>query len=84
MSNEIIIYSRSTCPYCVRAKALLEEEGLAYQEIDLNLFPEKRDEMIEKSGGAKTVPQVFINAKHVGGCDDLYAYHKLHGTLIVE
>jgi glutaredoxin 3 len=84
MSNEVIIYSRSTCPFCVKAKALLEQEGVAYQEIDINLFPEKRSEMIEKSNGRTTVPQIFINGKHIGGCDDLFAYHKQHGTLIVK
>jgi glutaredoxin 3 len=84
MDNKAIIYSRSTCPFCVKAKALLEQEGVAYQEIDLNLYPEKRDEMIGKSNGAATVPQVFINGQHIGGCDDLYAYHQQHGTLIIE
>ena len=84
MDNKAIIYSRSTCPFCVKAKALLEQEGVAYQEIDLNLYPEKRDEMIGKSNGAATVPQVFISGQHIGGCDDLYAYHQQHGTLIIE
>ena len=83
MTNKVVIYSKSTCPFCVKAKALLEQEGLAFEEIELNEFPQRRDEMIEKSGGRTTVPQVFINDKHIGGCDDLFAYHQQHGTLVV-
>lgn len=69
---EIIIYSSEHCPYCVRAKKLLESRSVTYTEIRIDLDPEQRDIMIERSG-RRTVPQIFINNLHVGGCDDLYA-----------
>lgn len=73
--KKIVIYTTSVCPYCVRAKALLDRKGFAYEEI--NAEDEKiRDEMIEKSGGMRTVPQIFIGDTHVGGSDDLYALDK--------
>ena len=83
--TEVIIYTKSSgCPYCVRAKQLLERQGLKYQEIMIDKDIQQRDIMIERSGGLKTVPQVFINGVHRGGCDDLYAYHKEHGTLLLN
>jgi len=69
----VTIYSKQTCPYCVRAKQLLERKGAAYEEIRIDLQPQRRAEMIERAGGRSTVPQIFIGATHVGGCDDLYA-----------
>lgn len=69
---EVIIYSGEFCPYCVRAKNLLKNRGAKFTEIMVS-SDELRQEMMEKSGGRKTVPQIFINGKHVGGCDDLYA-----------
>ena len=69
---EILIYTTKTCPYCVKAKMLLQKKQAAYQEIDAS-DDKTRDDMIQKSGGKRTVPQIFINGKHVGGCDDLYA-----------
>ncbi len=73
--KKIVIYTTSICPYCVRAKALLDRKGFTYEEI--NAEDEKiRDEMIEKSGGMRTVPQIFIGDTHVGGSDDLYALDK--------
>lgn len=69
---EIIIYSTQVCPYCVRAKQLLNRKGVAFQEINLTTQPERREEMLTRSNGRKTVPQIFINGQHVGGCDDLY------------
>lgn len=81
--TEVIIYTKSTgCPYCVTAKKLLEREGLAYQEIKIDEDPEKRDEMIQRSGGRRTVPQIFINGEHRGGSDDLQAYFEKHRTLL--
>lgn len=81
--TEVIIYTKSSgCPYCDRAKQLLQRAGLAYTEVEIDHHPEKRAEMIEKSGGLRTVPQIFIDGKHRGGCDDLYAYYKKHGTLL--
>ena len=69
---EIIIYTTDYCPYCVRAKDLLERKGeTEFQEIDVTESDDLRAEMMEKSGGRKTVPQIFINGHHVGGFDDL-------------
>jgi glutaredoxin 3 len=61
------------CPYCVRAKALLTRKGVAFDEIDVSMDPDLRNEMMERAGGRQTVPQIFINGKHVGGCDELVA-----------
>jgi glutaredoxin 3 len=76
--KKIVIYTTRVCPYCVRAKALLDRKGFAYKEI--NAEEKKiRDEMIEKSLGMRTVPQIFIGDTHVGGSDDLYALDKEGG-----
>lgn len=77
---EIIIYSKDYCPYCVRAKNLLLQKKQTFTEIKIDLHPELRGEMISKSNGRTTVPQIFINGQHVGGCDDLYALEH-QGTL---
>jgi glutaredoxin 3 len=71
--KKTIIYSKKICPYCVKAKILLDRKGLKYEEISIENNDELRNEMIEKSGGRMTVPQIFIGDHHVGGCDDLYA-----------
>lgn len=73
MAN-VTIYSRSWCSFCKRAKALLESKGATYDAIDIEEQPEKRDEMIERTGRT-SVPQIFINDQAVGGCDDLFALH---------
>ncbi len=70
--SEIIIYSKEVCPYCVRAKALLQRKGAAFKEIKIT-DEKTKEEMIKKSGGRMTVPQIFIGDRHVGGCDELYA-----------
>jgi glutaredoxin 3 len=68
---EIIIYTTEICPYCVRAKQLLDRKGLDYSEIRVDNNDALRNEMIKLSG-RRTVPQIFINGKSIGGCDDLY------------
>lgn len=70
---QVIIYTKAYCPYCVRAKSLLDDKGVNYQEFKIDEQPELRPEMIEKANGRTTVPQIFIGDKHVGGCDDLLA-----------
>ncbi|MGH1422011.1 MAG: glutaredoxin 3 [Hyphomonas sp.] len=70
---DITIYTRQLCPYCTRAVALLEKKGAAYVEIDAGMDAKKKAEMVERSGGARTFPQIFIGGKHIGGCDDLMA-----------
>ena len=72
MAN-IEIYTWATCPFCKRAKALLEQKGAAYTEHKIDGDDEARDKMAERAGGKRSVPQIFINDEHVGGCDDLYA-----------
>lgn len=67
---KIIIYSSANCPYCVRAKQFFDNKGLAYTEIRVDLDLAKRAEMMQITG-RRTVPQIFINDKHIGGCDDL-------------
>ncbi|RUR21962.1 glutaredoxin 3 [Legionella qingyii] len=69
---EIIMYSTGYCPYCIKARELLQQKHASFTDIRIDLQPELRDEMITKSG-RRTVPQIFINGQHVGGCDDLYA-----------
>ena len=71
--QDIRIYTTPICPYCVRAKALLKKKGAAYTEIDIFSDAKAREDMLRESGGARTVPQIFIGKTHVGGCDDLYA-----------
>ena len=70
---KVEIYSGDYCPYCLRAKALLKQRGIAFIEYDVQRHPERRVEMLQRSRGARTIPQIFINGRHVGGCDDLYA-----------
>lgn len=70
---EVIIYTANYCPYCKRAKQLLEQKGVPFEEIDVTDSDALRAELTEKSGGRKTIPQIFIDGKHIGGCDDLYA-----------
>jgi glutaredoxin 3 len=71
--SSIVIYTTEVCPYCVRAKQLLDHKDVNYQEIRVDLDPKARDEMLARSGGRRTVPQIFINDQHIGGCDDLMA-----------
>ncbi len=71
--TDIVIYTTFLCPYCARAKALLEKKGQNYTEIDVSYDAAKRREMSEKAGGRTSVPQIWINGQHVGGCDDLHA-----------
>lgn len=70
--TDITIYSTPVCPYCVRAKNLLKQKGQQFQEIDVS-DDEARSKMIDRAGGRRTVPQIFIGDKHIGGYDDLAA-----------
>lgn len=71
--SPVEIYTTTICPYCVRAKALLKKKGVVFREINVETDEALRDAMIERTGGRRTVPQIFIGETHVGGCDDLYA-----------
>ncbi|HKT16015.1 MAG TPA: glutaredoxin 3 [Allosphingosinicella sp.] len=70
------IYTKFLCPYCARAKKLLESKSVAYEEFDITLGGEKRTQMIQRAGGRSTVPQIFIGDRHVGGSDDLAALER--------
>ncbi len=72
---EVIVYSTTYCPYCVRAKDLLKRKGAAYKELNAG-DDAVREDMIAKAGGRRTVPQIFINGQHVGGSDELHALDK--------
>ena len=67
------IYTTRFCPYCHAAKALLKRKGVSFSEIDVGRDWERRAEMVQRANGRSTVPQIFIGATHVGGCDDLHA-----------
>ncbi|MBK8629189.1 MAG: glutaredoxin 3 [Sphingomonadales bacterium] len=67
------IYTKFHCPYCSRAKALLQAKGVVFEDYDITMGGEKRTEMLDRVPGRTTVPQIFIGGTHVGGCDDLMA-----------
>ena len=70
---EVELYTTMFCPYCARARALLERKGVTYTDIDILDEPARRGEMIQRAGGRTTVPQIFINGEHIGGSDELVA-----------
>jgi glutaredoxin 3 len=70
--SPVVIYTKSWCPYCNDAKALLRRKGIAFEEIDVDGRPDLQAAMSVKAHGRRTVPQIFIGETHVGGCDDLY------------
>ncbi|HKS93813.1 MAG TPA: glutaredoxin 3 [Gammaproteobacteria bacterium] len=72
----VIVYSTRVCPYCMRAKALLQSKHIAYTEYLVDQEPARRVEMQQKSGGRRSVPQIFIGDRHVGGFDELYALER--------
>ena len=70
---KITIYTTRLCPYCYMAMELLRRKGIGFEEVDVGGRPEAREEMRVRSGGRRTVPQIWVGQTHVGGCDDLYA-----------
>ena len=70
------MYTTPICPYCVRAKSLLKRKGVEVEEVDVLMDMGAREEMQTKTGGARSVPQIFIGDTHVGGCDELYALER--------
>lgn len=76
---KVELYTKAFCPYCYRAKALLDGKGAEYEEIDITMGGPRRAEMVQRAGGRTTVPQVFIDGKHVGGSDDLAALDRRGG-----
>lgn len=69
--SKVEIYTKATCPFCIRAKALLDMKGVEYEEFEISSGGPKREEMIQRANGRTTVPQIFIDDQHVGGCDEL-------------
>ncbi len=69
--NAVKIYTKTHCPYSLRAKALLRTKGVHFEEVDILEYPERTDEMVSAAGGGTTVPQIFIAGKHIGGSDEL-------------
>lgn len=79
MMARVLMYTTAVCPYCIRAKQLLSARGVTQiEEIRVDLDPDQRDEMMQKTQ-RRTVPQIYIGDTHVGGCDDLYALDKAGG-----
>ena len=79
MNKNIIIYTSSLCGFCYRAKSLLKKKDIPFKEIDIDLDYSKRNEMIKKSGGRTSVPQIFFKDHHIGGCDDLLKLEEDNG-----
>lgn len=70
---QVTIYTRAFCPYCTRAVQLLRAKGAEFEEIDAGMDPRLREEMVRRSNGGRTFPQIFIGDQHIGGCDDMLA-----------
>jgi len=70
------MYCTAACPFCQSAEQLLVRKGARIEKVRVDLQPERRGEMVQKSGGRRTVPQIWIGGRHVGGCDDLYALER--------
>ena len=70
------IYTSPLCGYCHAAKRLLSQKGVSFSEVDVFQSPDRKPEMIQRSNGGRTVPQIFIDGAHIGGCDDLYALER--------
>jgi glutaredoxin 3 len=79
MNKNIIIYTSSLCGFCYRAKSLLKKKNIPFEEINIDFDYSKRNEMIKKSNGRTSVPQIFFKDYHIGGCDDLYKLEEDYG-----
>ena len=79
MNKNIVIYTSSLCGFCYHAKSPLNKKNIPFEEIDIDLDYSKRNEMIKKSGGRTSVPQIFFKDRHIGGCDDLYNLEEDNG-----
>ena len=73
---DVVIYTRPFCGYCARAISLLNGKGVAFTEIEAGMDPDKRREMVQRSAGRATFPQIFIGGTHIGGCDELMALER--------
>ncbi|MGM3305388.1 glutaredoxin 3 [Anabaena sp. WFMT] len=73
MTAKVEIYTWATCPFCIRAKSLLKNKGVDFIEYSIDGDEQARNQMSQKANGRRSVPQIFINDDHIGGCDDIYA-----------
>ncbi len=73
MAAKVEIYTWRTCPFCIRAKGLLKQKGVEFTEYSVDGDEAARDKMAQRANGRRSVPQIFINDEHIGGCDDIYA-----------
>jgi glutaredoxin 3 len=76
---KVLMYCTAACPFCQAAERLLTQKGVAIEKVRVDQQPERRAEMVQRSGGRRTVPQIWIGEQHVGGCDDLYALERKGG-----
>jgi glutaredoxin 3 len=76
---KVLMYCTAACPFCQAAERLLVQKGVAIEKVRVDQQPERRAEMVQRSGGRRTVPQIWIGEQHVGGCDDLYALERKGG-----
>ncbi|MFP8966704.1 glutaredoxin 3 [Pokkaliibacter sp. CJK22405] len=74
--TQVEIYTTKFCPFCIRAKQLLQHKGVEFNEIPVDGNAELRQHMTERANGSRTVPQIFVGETHVGGCDDLFAMER--------
>ena len=84
MNKNLIIYTSSLCGFCYRAKSLLNKKNITYEEIDIDIDYEKRSEMVKKTNGKTSVPQIFYKNRHIGGCDDLFKLEEENGLEIFK
>jgi glutaredoxin 3 len=85
MASKVEIYTWKTCPYCIRAKSLLDQKGIEFIEYSVDGDQVAQSEMSKRASGRTSVPQIFINDQHIGGCDDIYALNsqgKLDALLV--
>ena len=74
--SQVTIFTKPYCPFCIRALDLLEKKGVAFTEVEAAFDPDKRQEMIRRSGGRATFPQIFVGDQHIGGCDEMMALER--------
>ena len=82
--NKVIIYTSSLCGFCYKAKSLLKRKNIFFNEINIDTNYEKKREMIDKSNGRTSVPQIFFDDQHIGGCDELYILDQENGLEIFQ
>ena len=82
--NKVVIYTSSLCGFCYKAKSLLKRKNILFNEINVDINYEKKKEMINRSNGRKSVPQIFFNDQHIGGCEELYKLDQENGLEIFQ